>query len=218
MKYLLEYEEAELKGLLGDLERVGQAEERAFSIWLFVLEFRDDTGRKRSVFLPVAEGTFWSSGNLEEDKGLIYKRLKSGDFETRGVDYSEDTLSEKPLLSFLSNSSLRSFFGTSSPYFQSPLTKGVARLALKSLKGLLYDLGSVATKIQNTIYPGKKDVEENRMGVVLFYGRERDVKSLTTNRILETGIAGWFGDYDLPGVATVDFTEIKGRKPEIRPA
>lgn len=210
MRHLLEYDEADIKDLLGDLEKVGQAEERAFSIWLFVLEFHDDYGNKRSVFLPVAEGTFWSTGDLKEDKGLIYNKLKGGDFETREVDYSEDTLAQKPLLKFLSNSSLKSFFGSSSPYFRSPLTKG--------LKGLLYDLRSLATKVQNTIYPGRGDVQTNRLGVVLFYGRVEDIESLTTNQMVEFGLSKMLSDSYAPGALTVDFTEIKGRRPQIRPA
>ena len=156
MKHLLEYDEADIKGLLGDLEKVGQAEERAFSIWLFVLEFHDDYGNKRSVFLPVAEGKIWSTGDPNEDKNLIYNKLKGGEFETRKVDYSEDTLAQKPLLRFLSNSSLKSFFESSS--FRGPFSRG--------LKGLLYDLRELATKVQNTIYPGRRDVEMNRLGVV----------------------------------------------------
>lgn len=207
MKHILEYDEADIKDLLGDLEKVGQAEERAFSIWLFVLEFHDDYGNKRSVFLPVAEGTFWSTGDLKEDKGLIYNKLKGGDFETREVDYSEDTLAQKPLLKFLSNSSLRSFFGSSSSYFRSPLTKG--------LKGLLYDLRSLATKVQNTIYPGRRDVEMNRLGVVLFYGREEDIESLTTNKMVEFGLAKMLSDSYVPGALIADLTKMKGGKPEI---
>lgn len=207
MKHILEYDEADIKGLLGDLEKVGQAEERAFSIWLFVLEFHDDYGNKRSVFLPVAEGEIWSTGDPNEDKSLIYNKLKGGDFETRKVDYSEDTMAQKPLLRVLSNSSLKSFFGSSSSYFRSPLTKG--------LKGLLYDLRNLATKIQNTIYPGRRDVEMNRLGVVLFYGREEDIESLTTNKMVEFGLAKMLSDSYVPGALIADLTKMKGGKPEI---
>ena len=208
MKHLLEYDEADLRDLLGDLEKVGQAEERAFSIWLFVLEFHDDYGNKRSVFLPVAEGTFWTTGDLKEDKTLIYNKLKAGDFETRKVDYSEDTLAQKPLLRILSNSSLKSFFESST--FRNPLSRG--------LNGLLYDLKNMTTKVQNTIYPGRGDVQMNRLGVVLFYGSEKDIESLTTNQMAEFGLPKMLGDSYAPGALTVDFTKMKGRRPQIRPS
>lgn len=203
MKHLLEYDEVDIKGLLGDLEKVGQAEERAFSIWLFVPEFHDDYGNKRAVFLPVAEGTFWSTGDLKEDKSLIYNKLKGGDFETREVPYSEDTMAEKPLLRFLSNSSLKSFFESSS---------------FRGLKGLLYDLRNLATKVQNTIYPGRRDVQMNRLGVVLFYGSEKDIESLTSNRMAEFGLPKLLSNSYAPGALTADFTKVEGRRPQIRPA
>ena len=208
MKHLLEYEDRDVRDLLGDLEKVGQSEKRVFSIWLFVLEFHDDYGNKRSVFLPAAEGEIWSTGNPKEDKALIYTKLKDGDFETREVDYSEDTMAEKPLLRFLTNSSLKSFF--ENPPFRNPLSGG--------LKGLLYDLKRRATEIQNEIYPGRREFSRSmldRLGVVLFYGREEDIESLTTNRMVEFGLPKLLSDSYAPGAIIADLTKMKGGKPEI---
>ena len=117
-------------------------------------------------------------------------------------------MAEKPLLRFLTNSSLKSFFGN--PSFRNPLSEG--------LKGLLYDLKHRATEIQNEIYPGRTVFSRSmmdRLGVVLFYGREEDIESLTTNKMVEFGLAKMLSDSYAPGALIADLTKMGGGKPEI---
>jgi len=208
VKHLLEYDEVDVRGLLGDLEGVGQAEKRSFSVWIFVPEYRDDYENRRSVFLPAAEGTIWSGGDLEKNKGTIYEKLKSGDFRTGEIPYSEIAKGEKPLLDFLTGPSLREFFAD-----PSVRPAGFS----KGLKGLLVDLKIGATRIQNGIYPGEGDVGANHIGVVLFYGEEGEIKKLTESRMREIGLSRWFLDSHLPGTVTGDLTR-GGRTPGIEPA
>ena len=81
LKYILEYEDAELQGLLGDLEAVGQASKRTYSLWVTLPSFMFNTGYSTGLKLLIALGDpFWSRGSLKADQPLILDSLRKGDF------------------------------------------------------------------------------------------------------------------------------------------
>lgn len=83
LRHILEYEDHEIKDLLGDLETVGQASKRTYSLWVSLPFFkfntytRDSTGLK--LLLALGD-PFWSRGSLRADEPLILDSLRRGDF------------------------------------------------------------------------------------------------------------------------------------------
>ena len=81
LKYILEYEDHEIKDLLGDLETVGQASKRTYSLWVSLPSFKFNTGYSTGLKLLLALGDpFWSRGSLRADEPLILDSLRRGNF------------------------------------------------------------------------------------------------------------------------------------------
>lgn len=81
MKHILEYEEHEIKGLLGDLEGVGQAKSVQASIWL---EY--NYGRTRWAIRKVlTTEKFYASGDKDIDSSQILRIISEGKFTTENT-------------------------------------------------------------------------------------------------------------------------------------
>lgn len=81
LKHILEYEDHEITDLLGDLETIGQAAKRTYSLWVSLPSFMFNTGRPTGLHLLLALGDpFWSRGSLKADEPLILDSLRKGDF------------------------------------------------------------------------------------------------------------------------------------------
>lgn len=81
LRHILEYEDHEIKDLLGDLETVGQASKRTYSLWVSLPSFMFNTGYPTGLKLLLALGDpFWSRGSLRADEPLILDSLRKGDF------------------------------------------------------------------------------------------------------------------------------------------
>lgn len=77
MKHILEYEEHDIKSLLGDLEGVGQSERVRASIWIEYLEGRSSHSIKRVILTD----DFYSSGDPDLDAKQVLQKIAEGKFE-----------------------------------------------------------------------------------------------------------------------------------------
>lgn len=178
LRHILEYEDHEIRSLLGDLETVGQSERRTYCLWVEVPSFTFYTGYTRKLRLPVALGNpFWSRGSLLEDQGIILDSLREGNFEVPdlpqlnwkslsapGVDPQDEhnlgRRASRSVMEFLSPTSLQTFFDEE---------KG---------KTLGQSLDSLREKITEIIQEGTTGPQ--RVGVALIYGRPGDPDLLLT--------------------------------------
>jgi hypothetical protein len=81
MKHILEYEEHEIKGLLGDLEGVGQSRPVQASVWL---EY--NYGRTSwAISKILTTEKFYASGDKDTDSSQILKKISEGKFTTENA-------------------------------------------------------------------------------------------------------------------------------------
>jgi hypothetical protein len=172
LRHILEYEDHEIQDLLGDLETVGLADKKAFSLWVSIPGFKFSTGYDRRLSILVAlVDPIWSAGSLERDKPKMLESLQEGRF-TRppkaGLDWK--TLEGEPnpqnperrrsqeAIRFLAGPSLAQFFSGE--------------------KDLDMSLENLKTKIYNIMYDNDKTREGefnllSSAGIV--YGRSGDL-------------------------------------------
>ena len=77
MRHLLEYDEHDIKGLLGDLEGVGQAQKVRASIWVEYLEGRASHSIKRVILTD----DFYATGDPDKDAKQVLQKIAEGKFE-----------------------------------------------------------------------------------------------------------------------------------------
>jgi hypothetical protein len=175
LRHLLEYEDHEITDLLGDLETVGHADKRSFSLWVHIPHFTTEEELDTRVDLPVALGNpFFSKGSLEADKPLILSSLQQGNFVRPdlpdldwktlegGPSSSLDRLSSSAVIRDLSPKSLQKFFASEG----SDLIRSLEELGKKVRRTIQHkDLG----------YPSNPfDQRNTNVGVVLVYGSAGD--------------------------------------------
>jgi hypothetical protein len=81
MKYILEYDESDIRDLMGDLETVGHADKKSFALWVSLPGFTSSPGYSGRLTLAVVLGDpFYSKGSLDGDKPLILSALQKGRF------------------------------------------------------------------------------------------------------------------------------------------
>lgn len=181
LRHILEYEDHEIRGLLGDLEGIGQADKRTYCLWVDIPGFTFHTGYIRKLRLPVALGNpFWSKGSPLEDGGIILDSLQRGNFEVpelsgldrktlsapgiNGIDsqgkHSLRRRASRSVMKFLDPSSLQDFF------------RG------QEGKTLGQTLESLRERMTGIIQEGADMPLE--VGVVLVYGRPGDPDLLLT--------------------------------------
>lgn len=178
LRHILEYEDHEIRDLLGDLETVGQTDKRTYCLWVDIPGFTFYTGYTRKLRLPIALGNpLWSRGSLLEDGGIILDSLREGNFEVPdlpqlnrealsapGVDPQDEhnlgRRASRSVIEFLDPSSLQDFF------------RG------QEGKTLGQTLESLRERMTEIIQEGSSGPLE--AGVVLVYGRPGDPDLLLT--------------------------------------
>lgn len=77
MKHLLEYEDHDIKDLLGDLEGIGQTKKVKASVWIEYLEGRASECIKRVILTD----EFYASGDRDADAKQVLQKIAGGEFE-----------------------------------------------------------------------------------------------------------------------------------------
>lgn len=77
MKHLLEYEDHDIKDLLGDLEGIGQSKKVKASVWIEYLEGRASDCIKRVILTD----EFYASGDRDADAKQVLQKIAGGEFE-----------------------------------------------------------------------------------------------------------------------------------------
>ena len=83
MKYILEYDEKDIRDLMGDLDAVGQMKTFRGTLWARFNTFRlsDGSWTYNSVsFCFLETDPFYGTGNEDKDKTLMLEKIQSGDF------------------------------------------------------------------------------------------------------------------------------------------
>ena len=174
LKHILEYEDHEIRDLLGDLETIGQTTNRTYSLWVEIPSFTYYNKYTNKLRVPVALGnSFWSTGNLLKDQKTILDSLSKGDFVRPTIpsqDWSSlvsanpfdpedkwntDRIRSRKAVEFLDKPSLQNFFKG-----QKGRTLGQA-------------LESLRKKFMSIRYP-LKDYRPPGGGVALVYGEVED--------------------------------------------
>lgn len=84
MKHLLEYEEHEIRGLLGDLEKIGQAKKVQAKVEASFSGFRRSNGSVSSLeYDLIVTSPFWSTGTEEGDNRKVLDLIQRGEFEAK---------------------------------------------------------------------------------------------------------------------------------------
>jgi hypothetical protein len=83
MKYILEYEDHEIRDLLGDLDSVGQTKNYFGTLWARFSTFR--LGEDHWSYNPedicfLKTETFYGTGDEDKDKSLMLKTIQNGHF------------------------------------------------------------------------------------------------------------------------------------------
>jgi hypothetical protein len=124
LRHILEYEDHEIRDLLGDLETVGHADKKSFALWVYVPGFYFSTGYRGKLQILVALGDpFYGRGSLESDKPRMLKALQEGRFHRphkAGLDWKTlegepnpqrpERLRSQETIKFLDGPSLAQFF------------------------------------------------------------------------------------------------------------
>lgn len=167
LRHILEYED-----LMVDLEGIGAASKRTYSLWVSLPRFMGSTGYTTKPSVLVALGNpFWTNGSLEADMGQILDSLRRGDFTRPDLpqldwkalgghpigSYSpedpEPRRRAKDTIKFLDLPSLKTFLGSS-------------RFSLgKTLDGL-------REETMDRLHPESREV--SNVGVVLVYANPGD--------------------------------------------
>ena len=174
LRHILEYEDHEIRDLLGDLETVGQSAKRTYSLWVEIPSFTYYAGYTNKLRVPVALGKpFWSKGNLLADQETILETLANGNFTRPTVPgqdwaslvsdnpfdpedrWNSDRVSSRKAVSFLDKPSLQEFF------------KG------QEGKSLGEALEALREKFMSIRYPSG-DYRPPGGGVALVYGEKDD--------------------------------------------
>lgn len=84
MKHILEYEEHEIRGLLGDLEKIGQAKKVQAKVEINFSGYRRVSGSVSTLdYNLIVTPPFWSTGTEEGDFRKTLSLIQSGEFETQ---------------------------------------------------------------------------------------------------------------------------------------
>ena len=174
LRHILEYEDHEIRDLLGSLETVGQTVNKTYCLWVEIPSFTYYAGYTNKLRVPVALGDpFWSKGNLLADQETILETLAKGNFirpTIPGQDWpslvsanpfdpedkwNTDRIRSRKAVDFLDKPSLQNFFKG-----QKGRTLGQA-------------LESLRKKFMSIRYP-LKDYRPPGGGVALIYGEKDD--------------------------------------------
>jgi hypothetical protein len=156
LRHILEYEDHEIRDLLGDLETVGHADKKAFALWVRVSVPRFYIVGSEE-FMPALGNPFFSSGSLELDKPSILEALKQGRFTGLGIDSQDQEIvkshKNRKVIEFLESPSLTQFFSGQKTLDES----------LLNLKKILSDIVQEEKKEPTVgiVYgrPGDRDLE-----------------------------------------------------------
>ena len=144
MKHILEYEEHDLKDLLGDLEGIGQSKKVKASVWIEYLQGRSSHSIKRVILTD----DFYATGDPDVDAKQVLQKIADGKFEyaepdkvEKGKDLPEHGgiyLFPKEEVQQLGKEYLRDF----EPYKQMYLRRGIASVGKNGLDAFASDLGA----------------------------------------------------------------------------
>ena len=167
LRHILEYED-----LMADLEGIGAASKRTYSLWVSLPRFMGSTGYTSKPSVLVALGNpFWTGGSLKADMGQILDSLRRGDFTrpnrlqldwkalggwpigTYSPEDPEPRRRAKDTIKFLDLPSLKTFLGSS----KDPLGK---------------TLDSLREEIMERLHPESEEL--SNPGVVLVYAKPGD--------------------------------------------
>ena len=88
MKHLLEYEEHEIRGLLGDLEKIGQTKKVQAKVEVSFSGFRRSNGSVSSLeYDLIVTSPFWSTGTEEGDRRKVLDLIQRGEFGAKFPDW-----------------------------------------------------------------------------------------------------------------------------------
>ena len=94
MKHLLEYEDHDIKDLLGDMEGIGQANPVKASVWLQYVSKDEDYDANKILTTDV----FYATGNEDQDALAALQLIADGKFEYSPMEtsghYSKDEIQE----------------------------------------------------------------------------------------------------------------------------
>ena len=143
MKHLLEYDEADIRDLMGSLEGVGQAQKVRASIWIEYVEGRSSHSIKRVIMTD----DFYATGDLDLDAKQVLQKIAEGKFEyaepdkvQKGKDLPEHGgiyLFPRTEVQQLGKEYLRDF----DAYKQMYLKRGIASIGKNGLDAFASDLG-----------------------------------------------------------------------------
>lgn len=83
MKYILEYDEADIRSLMGDLETVGQMNPYKGTLWARFNTYRlfDDYWSLPPVAVCFLEtDPFYGTGDEDRDKAIMFQKIQKGEF------------------------------------------------------------------------------------------------------------------------------------------
>ena len=83
MKYILEYDEADIRSLMGDLETVGQMKTYKGTLWAHFKTYKLGSGYW--TYTPVIvcfleTDPFYGTGDEDKDKAIMFQKIQEGEF------------------------------------------------------------------------------------------------------------------------------------------
>ena len=83
MKYILEYEEADVRSLMGDLDAVGQMKTYKGTLWAHFKTYKLGSGYW--TYTPVIvcfleTDPFYGTGDEDKDKAIMFQKIQKGEF------------------------------------------------------------------------------------------------------------------------------------------
>lgn len=98
MKYILEYEEADIRSLMGDLDRVGHMKSYVGTLWARFNTFRlgeDHWSYNPEYVCFLKTDPIYGTGDETKDKALMLKAIQSGNFFRPNDPYARSWASLK---------------------------------------------------------------------------------------------------------------------------
>ena len=77
MKHILEYDEADIRDLIGDLRSVGHTKDAQFTLWFE----NKNASQSHETFTVLTTLPFSTTRDEEKDSGIILKMIADGEFE-----------------------------------------------------------------------------------------------------------------------------------------
>lgn len=84
MKYILEYEEADIRSLMGDLETVGQMKSYKGTLWARFNTYRlfnDYWSTSPECVCFLETEPFYGTGDEDKDKSIMFQKIQKGEFK-----------------------------------------------------------------------------------------------------------------------------------------